>query len=109
MKVSVVQWLDADTIAGKKIRLVVTVVDAKSEHAIKVFEHVMSKMLISLEQNFCVGLGAKGVAFCGEGLAKFLEVVDLAIENDLDRVVRGGHGLAAMCAEINDGKPAMSE
>ncbi len=41
--------------------------------------------------------------------AVLCEVIDLAVENDLQTAVFVGQRLAAFRAEIDDGKPAMAE
>src|SRR5579859_5024896 len=42
-------------------------------------------------------------------LAQFLEVVDLAVEDDPDSSIFIGHGLVSRGREVNDRKPAMDQ
>ena len=61
-----------------------------------------------MDDYFSVGTGAEDMAFRQKSIAEFLEVVDLAIEDDPDGFILVGHGLRTR-AQVDDGQTAMAE
>ncbi len=51
----------------------------------------------------------KGVTSAGELLSKLDVVVDLAVEDDDELAVGGGHRLPALGRQVDDGQPAVAE
>jgi len=55
-----------------------------------------------------IGMGAEAMPLPGELFHQLLEIVDLAVEGDRDRVVLVEQGLLA-AGDVDDGEPAMAE
>jgi hypothetical protein len=105
----VVERFDADAVAGQPESAAVEVPDREGEHALESLDAVGAPFLVAVHDDFGVGVAAEHVAPAQQFLADGLEVVDLAVEDDLDVAVLVGHGLAAVFGEVDDAQSAVAE
>src|SRR5215471_2338584 len=78
----VIERLLAQPVAGQKKPLTLFVPDSKSEHAAQKLHAIKPMPSVEGEDHLSVGVGVKQVACRYEFFAKFLKVVNLAIEDD---------------------------
>lgn len=101
----IVEGLDADAVASEKEGAGTLIPNGKSEHAAEFFDAAFAELFVEMDDNFSVGAGFEDVATLQEVVAKFLEIVNFAIENDPDSRVLVGERLMATL-EIDDGEAA---
>ncbi|MCU0669812.1 MAG: hypothetical protein MUF70_10720 [Myxococcota bacterium] len=105
----VVEGLHADVVAGEQELALARVPDREREHAVQILEHVDAALFVEVDQDFRVGVAAEAVALALERLAQVLEVVDLAVERDLDRAVLVAHRLPGGVREVDDRQTPVPE
>ncbi len=100
-----VERLDAQPVAGEEELLAPPIPDGKPEHAVEPSHAVRSPLLVGVDDRLGVAARAEAVA-AGLQLGPQLGVVvDLAVEDDLDRTVLVGHRLVPP-GEVDDAQPA---
>jgi hypothetical protein len=105
---SVIDQLDAVSIAGQNQTLAPHIPDGEAEHPVQVFEDAVSPMFVAMHNDFGIAGSAEAVAVTFQFLAQFREVVNLTVEDDPDGFLRIGHRLVA-AFEIDNGKPPEPE
>jgi hypothetical protein len=68
-----------------------------------------SQFLVKVEDNLGIGMGTKCVALALKPLSEFLEIVNLAIESNPDRIILIGHGLFTRGGEIDNTQTLMTQ
>ena len=106
--VGVVEWFDAEGIAGEDESFFAGVPDGEGKHAIEPGETVGPVFRPSLEKNFRIRLGAEGGSAGFEIATEFEVVVNLSIKNDVPATIGGGHGLGS-AGEIENAEAAVAE
>jgi hypothetical protein len=77
------------------------VIDGEGEHTIKVANYICTYLFIQVENHFGIRIRAEPVtAF--KVSTQFPEVVDLAVEDDPDRLILVGHGLVPAIGQVDD-------
>src|SRR5262249_8474662 len=84
----VVHQLDAHRIARDDEPLAAHVPDRHPEHAVEMVEDVRAPFLVALDDDFPTGARLKAMTALFELGAQFFEVVDLAVEDDPDALLR---------------------
>jgi hypothetical protein len=105
----IVQRLDAVAITRQMQRVVPGVVQPEREHAVQASHTLGAELLPRVEQDLGVGAGPEDVAARDELVAQLAIVVDLAVVGQPIAMVRAGHRLVAIRAEIDDRQPAMAQ
>ena len=82
--------------------------DGKREHASEFFNDLWPVFLIKMDDGFCIRIGVERMPLLLEFTAQFFVVVDLAVENDLNRAVLVVDWLMARI-EVDDTQPPHSE
>jgi len=104
----IVKRLDADPIANQVQRALSIVPQRKREHAVQTIETRCSPFSPGVQKDFGIGVSAKLMTLCGEFVAQFSIVVNLAIENHDEAVVRD-HRLMSRAAGVDNGQTPMTE
>ena len=105
----VIERLLAEAVAAAEQAALAAVVEGECPHAVEPADERGTPRAIGVEQHFRIGVvGLKAVAEGDELLAQIEMIVDLAIEHDSERAVRGPHGLLA-AIQIDDRQPSMAE
>ena len=81
------QRLLAGTIARQREGAVTRVPDAEREHAVERVDGLVAALFEEVHDDFGVGVRAEDVALVDERLPQLAVVVDLAVEDELDRSV----------------------
>src|SRR6185295_2665407 len=102
------EGLDAHPVAGKKEPAAVPVPEREGEHAPKLGKAVHAVSLVGPQQYLRIGSGVKAGPAPLELGPQLAVVVDLAIEDERQRVVVAEHRLIAG-GEVDDGETAMPE
>ena len=103
------EGLDADSVAAQDERVHPLVPDGKGKHAGEPARALDPLLLVEVDDDLAVRVRAETVAAVFQLLAKLRVVVDLSVENEPDRPVLVGHGLAARLGEIDDGESTVPE
>jgi len=89
----VVQRLDPEPVASHERPALTPVVQAQREHPVETMDQVGSVLLPEVHQHLGVGTSAEAMPAGLEVAAEFGEIVDLAVEDDLDAAVLVGDRL----------------
>ncbi len=106
--VEIVQRFDAHPVARHEQAASFRVPNGEGKHPAELLDALGTLVLVQMNNDFRVGLRAKYVAPLDQPLPKLVEVVNLAIEHNPDRIVLIREGLASR-AQVNDGEPTMSQ
>ncbi len=82
--------------------------DREGEHPAQLLEALRALLLVEVDDDFRVGVGAEPVPLRDERRAKLLEIVNLAVEDDPDRAVLVRERLVPL-GQVNDAQPAVAE
>ncbi|OHB66343.1 MAG: hypothetical protein A2V70_10120 [Planctomycetes bacterium RBG_13_63_9] len=82
--------------------------DRKRKHPPQPRDQLLAVLLVEMDQHFGVRPAAEPVALGLKLPAKLLEVVDLPVEDDLDRPILVAHGLVA-AIDINNRQPPVRQ
>ncbi len=104
-----VERLDPQRIAGQQEAFVAVVPDGQAVHPPQAAEHGRALTGIEGEDDLGVAVRAEAHAFAFQLPAQIGEVVDLAVEDDMESPVRRRHGLGACLREVEDGEAAAGE
>ena len=104
-----VERLDAVRVAGEQHAPAVRVVEREGIHPAQVVGHPLPLIAVEREQNLGVGARAEDVAAAFEAVAERAEVVDLAVERDVQPPVVARHRLCAGVGEVEDGEAPVAE
>ncbi len=99
----------AETVAAQQQLAALEIINRHGPCAVEFFKTGFAPKTVGCEQNFGVGVRAKGDAVRGQLAFHFLIVVDESVENAADRELRVIVRLMAGRAEIDDRKAAMPE
>ena len=99
---------DAEGIAQEVEGARVAVPDGDHELAVEHPGHAGAVLLVEVQQDLDLGVGAKDVALGGKGCAQLEVVVDLAVEDDGDGLVLVEDRLLAG-GDVDDGEPPRPE
>ena len=106
--VRVVEGLDAEAIPGGEERVVGAVPEREGELAAQVAQAGRAEVLVEVQGDLAVGAGAEAVAPAFEVALDALEVVELAVDDDLQRLVLAGDRLIAG-RQVDDAEPGMAQ
>ena len=86
-KLGVVEWLFAERVAGEEQAPAPAIPQGEGKHAVEPFDAALALLLIEVDN--ALGIGARGetVTFGLQLRLQLAAVVDLAVEDDLDRAV----------------------
>lgn len=98
----------SEAVAGEKQSLPPRIPKGHGEHPIELLDDTLAPLLVSMDDDFRVGSGAKAVG-AHKLTAQALEVVDLAVQNHLDRAIFVWHRLTSSRGQINDREAAMRQ
>jgi hypothetical protein len=101
-RVIVIKRLDSQTIACQQEFATRGVPDREGEHPPQFFDTAIAILFVKVNNNFCVGRGAKLMAQGNERGAQFGGVIALAIVSDPDGRVFVAHGHMPAFAEVDD-------
>jgi hypothetical protein len=108
----VVERLDAEVVAAEhepaRTGRPPEVGDRVRPHAVEAGRAVVAPLLVGVDDDLGVGLRGEGVAQLLELGAQLAVVVDLAVEDEPDRLVLVGDRLVA-AGPVDDGEPAVPE
>ena len=105
-----VQRLDADAVTGQEQRAPARVPDADPEHPVQALDDPRAPLLVAVDDHLGVGVvGAEAVPLLDELPAQREVVVDLAVEDDLDRSVLVRHRLVGCRRQVDDRQAAEGE
>src|SRR5262245_51554748 len=105
----VIKRLLAHPVAGQKKPLALFVPDSKSEHAAQELQAIDAMVSVESEDDLSIGARVEQVTCRYQFLAKFLKVIDLAVEDDGISGDDVEHRLMAGRAEIDDAQARMTE
>ena len=100
--------LDAEAVAGDEQSLAGRIPDREGEHAAQVLHDVVAVLLVAVDDRLGIGARPELVATVLQGITHRVVVVDLAIEDDLDRAVLVSDGLVT-APDVDDREPSHSE
>jgi hypothetical protein len=106
--VNVIERLHAETIAGQEELPRAAVPDGEGEHAAQVVDAALPMLVVQVHDDFRVAARGEHVTAGLELGAVLGVVVDLSVEDDLQRTVRVGHGLVSR-GEVDDAEAAVRE
>jgi len=101
--------LDADAVAAQDERPRPFVPHGEGEHALESPCAAYPFLLVEMNDDFAVRVGAEPVALALQFPAEFRVVVDLAVEDEPHGAVLVGQGLPARLGEVDDGEPPVAE
>ena len=104
----VMERLHAEMIAGEKELAAASVPQREREHAGETSQQFRAPLSPAVDQHFAVAVGGEDVTCRGQLASQLAEVVDLAVEDDGDRTVRGDQRLPA-AGKVDDRQPAVPE
>jgi hypothetical protein len=99
----------AEPVAGEHEPLPLRVPDREREHAIQRLGAPLPELLVKMDQDLGVAARLEAVPLRLERAAQLLVVVDLAVEDDLDRAVLVPHRLGAQRRQVDDRQPTVAE
>ena len=105
---AIINQLNAHGIAGDDQPLSVNVPDSQSEHAIEMIEDLFPPLLITMDNHFRVGARPEDVSSLFEFRTQFLEVINLAVQDDPYLLLRVGHRLVP-AGQIDNRQPPKAE
>ena len=105
----VVKRLDAKDVAGAKKLVLLFVPDDEGVHTAQAIEDGLAPLLVAVQEALGVGAAVELVALGLELGTEFLEVVDLAVEDNDDAAVLVGHGLSAGLGQVEDRQAAEAQ
>ena len=82
--------------------------DGQAEHAVEAIEYLVAPLLVSVDDDFGVRVGAENVTVPLQFAPELGEVIDFAVENHPHGFFLVRHGLVP-AAEIDDREPAKAE
>ena len=104
-----IERLDAEPVAGEHQPAAARVPQGDGEHAVEVGQEIEPAVLVEMDDDLGVGMiGGEAVAGALELLAQLDVIVDLAVEDDGDRLVLVEDRLLAG-GDIDDGEPPRPE
>ncbi len=83
----------AQMVGGQQHAAMAIVPDGEGKHAAQLLHHFSAPLLITVDDDFSVGVGTESVAGGNQLRAQFLEVIDFAVEGDPDGLIFIAHGL----------------
>src|SRR3989442_13150852 len=104
----VVEWLLAGAVTGQDKAFGAVIPERDGEHAVQRLNEVGALVFVEVNDHLTVRLGLEPVTASNELLAKFLVVVDLAVEDQRNVAGLAGKRLVA-CLEVNDAQAADGE
>jgi len=90
-----IQGFDAKAITSEEKLALTGIPKSKGKHAIQSADNIFPDFFIQVNNHFRIGVRSKPVALGNQTLAEFGEIVDLAVERDLDCSVFVAKGLLA--------------
>jgi hypothetical protein len=81
--------------------------DGEGKHAAQLLHHFSAPLLIAMNDDFSIRMGAEGVSSGNQLCAQFLKVVNLAVEGDPYGLIFIAHGLMTGGRKVYDGQPAV--
>ena len=105
----VVERLDAKDIAGAKELVLLLVPDDEGVHTTQAIEYGLAPLFVAVQEALGVGAAVELIALGLELGTEFLEVVDLAVEDNDDATVLVGHGLSASLGQVEDRQAAEAQ
>mgnify|MGYP001028062261 CR=1 FL=1 len=109
LRAAVEEGFDSAGISREEQALSATIEEPEGVHPLEVLEHRIAVFLVEMQQNFGVGRRAKAMAPLLEFGAQFLEVVDLTVEDDRERIVVAAHWLMTGSTQIEDREARVAE
>ena len=94
-------------VGGQQHAAMAIVPDGEGKHASQLLHHFSSPLLIAVNDDFGIGVGAEGVSGRNQLRAQFLEVVNFAVEGDPYGLIFIAHGLMSRGGKIDDRQPAV--
>ena len=94
-------------VGGQQHAAMAIVPDGEGKHAAQLLHHFSAPLLIAVNNDFSIGMGAEGVSGGNQLRAQFLKVINLAVEGDPDGFIFIAHGLMPRGGKIDDRKPAV--
>src|SRR5579884_2873579 len=104
----VIQRLLAQPVPGEEHLLTFSIPDCKCEHAVEQLGHSLPGFFIKMNEHFCVAVAGESVPFFDQFSPQGLEVVNLPVEDDLDRPILVGQRLVPSLP-VNNAQAAMPE
>ena len=104
----VMERLDAKPVARGKEGLVVRVPKGEGELAAQLRQAMHANLLVKVQRDFAVRVRPETVTAGFEFAADALEVVELAVDDDLQPFVFAGDGLIT-ATQVNDAQPRVTE
>ena len=98
----VIDWLDAELVAGEEQAAAARFPDGQAEHSLKAVEDLVAPFHEALDDDLRIAVTAEPVALGLELRAERAEIVDLAVEGDPDAAGGIGHRLVAGRAEVEN-------
>ena len=80
----------------------------QTEHSVQVIEHLLAPLLITVDDDFGIGVRAEHVPVSFQFALQFREVVDFAVEDHPDGFFLVRHGLVT-ARKVDDGEPAKTQ
>src|SRR5262249_26471313 len=105
---TVIDELDSKRVARDDEALLANIPDGEPEHAVEAIQNVVTPLLVTVDDDFGVAVGAKLVAVAQQFALEFGEIVNLAVEDDPDRAFAIRHRLMA-AGKIDDGETPEAE
>src|SRR5215475_4472070 len=101
----VVEWLDSEAVASKEERLFPVIPDCEREHSAQMLNAV--RAIFFVQVNYCFGVTVSRVAMPAslQILSQLQVVVNLAVEDDRERMIFVTDGLVAG-REVDDAEAA---
>ena len=103
-----IKWLDTDTVASQDKLAPRSVPEGEREHPAKFMNEIFAHLFVKMDDHFCITLCMEPVSPGFEFAPQFLKIVDLAVEDHLDRPVLVTDGLVAT-SEVDDREPAVDQ
>src|SRR5579875_1678794 len=69
--------------------------------------HMEAPVCVEMDQDLCIGVRPKAIVFCLERTTQFAVVINLAVEDNLQRTVFAGHRLGACLAYVEQREAPM--
>src|ERR1043166_4722877 len=102
----IIKWLDSQPIAREQGRSVARVPNCERKHAIQVVDATGSVILVEMSQALGIPLGRQAMTAPQELTSQRLKIVELAIDDGLDRVIFIGDRLPT-ASHVHDRQAAM--
>ncbi len=104
----VVEGLDAEAIPGGEERVVGAIPEHEGELAAQVAQAGRAVVFVQVQGYLAVGAGAEAVAPAFEVTLRALEVVELAVDDDVQRLILASDRLGA-CRQVDDAEPGVAQ